>query len=111
MKNARSEACQSCGKCCQRMVLPVVRPLQKSESVFCDWIDARGCKIIKSTNDVLYIQVDSPCPNLIKSNGKFSCEIYDGRPEGCRIFDGSKYEWLDCAWKENYVVLEKTKRR
>jgi Fe-S-cluster containining protein len=107
MKN-KSELCQSCGKCCQCIVLPVVKPLQKSESVFCDWIDVRGCKIIKATDDTLYIEINSLCPNLSKSDGKYRCEIYYQRPEGCRIFDGSKYDWLNCAWKNEENDMEKS---
>jgi Fe-S-cluster containining protein len=87
------------------MVLPVVKPLQKS--IMVDWLDARGCKVVKETNDTIYVEIDSPCPHLTKSGNKFSCEIYYQRPQGCRIFDGSKFDFLDCAWKDNYVILEK----
>jgi Fe-S-cluster containining protein len=91
------------------MVLPVVKPLQKS--IMVDWLGARGCRVVKETNDAMFVEIESPCPHLIKSAGKFSCEIYNERPEGCRIFDGRKFDFLECAWKENYVVLEKSKRR
>jgi len=104
MKDIKSKLCLSCGKCCQFMVLPLVRPLQKAmENIMVDWLDARGCEVIRETADTLYVKVDYPCPHVI---GK-GCGIYKSRPEGCKVFDGRKFDFLDCAWKESYVVLEK----
>lgn len=105
MKNL-SDLCKKCGKCCQAIVLPVSIPIQKSMMV--DWLETRGCSIVNETPDTLYIQIDSPCPNLVKSEKGFSCSIYADRPEGCRLFDGRNYDFLKCAWKDNYVILEKS---
>jgi len=110
MKNM-SEVCQSCGKCCQCMVLPVVKPLNKS--IMEDWLGVRGCNIIAEDGDNFYVKIDQPCPHLFEQRYKngtstYSCEIYKSRPEGCRIFDGRNYSFLDCALKkESFVVLEK----
>jgi Fe-S-cluster containining protein len=88
------------------MVLPVSMPIQKS--LMMDWLDARGCEVVAKTDDTLYVKIDYPCPNLTKSENGFGCDIYSSRPEGCRIFDGRNYEFLDCVWKEErYVILEK----
>jgi hypothetical protein len=102
----KSWQCQHCGKCCKCMVLPVQRPLQKS--VFLDWLQARGGKVIAEAPDVLYVKIDSICPRLEKSNGRVSCRPYEERPPGCRVFDGSTLDWLDCAWKDpfKYVVTK-----
>jgi len=87
------------------MVLPVPR-LMKSVMTT-DWLGARGCDIVGEDKFTFFVKVNSPCPHLVKSEGKFSCDIYKSRPEGCRIFDGRSYDFLDCAWKEKFVVLEK----
>jgi|GEM_PF-4090802 len=105
-EKTKSELCQGCGRCCEVMVLPLVKPLRKSE--FENWLGVRGGKIIKSDNDVVYAEIYAPCPQLSKSDdGKFSCDIYGDHPDGCKIFDGAQYDFLDCAWKDKYVVLEK----
>jgi hypothetical protein len=107
LMKTKSEQCQECGKCCKCMVLPLAMPMQKSESVMMDWLDARGCQIVGHTEDILYVKIDHPCPSLTKSGNSFGCGVYNSRPEGCRVFDGRNYDFLDCAWKENYVILEK----
>jgi hypothetical protein len=84
------------------MVLPVVKPLQKS--VMIDWLDARGCQIVKETDEAMYVKIDSPCQHLLKSDGKFLCEIYRDRPEGCETFDGRRFDFIDCAWKKGDVM-------
>jgi len=104
-----SEICKSCGACCKTMVLPVVKPLQKA--VMLDWLDVRDCQVVRETEDTMYVQVNKPCPQLVKGEDGYTCTIYEGRPEGCKVFDGRKFDFLDCAWKENYVVLEKAGKR
>jgi Fe-S-cluster containining protein len=94
----------------------VVKPLQKA--VMDDWLKARGCEIVSENEDTVYVKVDSSCPNLKKSEDGWWCEIYYKRPEGCRIFDGTKYDFLKCAWKNkvlvkptfSHVILEKAKK-
>jgi len=111
-----STLCRECGRCCQSLVLPVAKPLQKA--IMESWLDARGCEVVGENEDTFYVSVNSPCPHLVSSgrksglskSGSFACDIYENRPEGCRIFDGSKYDFLNCAWKsipKNYITLEK----
>jgi len=105
IEKTKSELCRSCGKCCQIMIFPIVLPVNKS--LFEDWLKIRGGRIVKSDN-TLYAEIYAPCPYLNKSeSGIFSCSIYDNRPDGCKQFDGTKYDFLDCAWKDKFVVLEK----
>ncbi len=103
----KSELCKTCGKCCQCLVLPVVRPDGMNKAIMEDWLDARGCEVIRETKDNLYVKFPYPCPHLSKSDKGFTCGMYHQRPQGCRIFDGSVYDFLDCAWKKaetRYVV-------
>jgi hypothetical protein len=114
MNNLMTDICKNCGKCCQCLVLPVVKPLQKA--LMGDWLKVRGCEIVSEDESAVYVKVDSQCPHLKKSinpveqESGWSCEIYNERPEGCRIFDGRNVPFLDCAWKsipKNYI-LEKS---
>lgn len=77
------------------------------KSIMTDWLNIRGCEVIKETDKTIYVKINNPCPNLIKSEDQFICNVYSSRPEGCRIFDGRNYDFLDCVWKNNYVILEK----
>jgi len=91
------------------MVLPVVKPLQKA--VMEEWLKARGCEILREDGDAIYVKVDLPCQHLNKSEDGWTCDIYDteGYPKGCRLFDGTQYDFLKCKWKEQeHVVLEKS---
>jgi Fe-S-cluster containining protein len=111
MINKQSELCQSCGKCCKCIVLPVKIPLQKS--IMEEWLNIRGCEVVAEDADSMYVKVDQPCPylreHLNKSGDKtYTCSVYVNRPDGCSLFDGSKYDFLDCAWKDKYVVLQKS---
>lgn len=75
-----------------------------------DWLHVRGAEIINEDVGAVYVKVDLPCPHLQKSDEGWICDQYSNRPEGCRIFDGRHYNFLDCAWKkskERFVVLEK----
>jgi len=100
----KSFLCQHCGKCCESIVLPVQKPLEKS--VMLEWLEARGGEIVAEQPETWYIKLNSPCPRLEKSGGRVLCKGYENRPQGCRIFDGTTLDWLDCAWKDpnHYVV-------
>jgi transcription elongation factor Elf1 len=107
----KSELCKRCGKCCQCLVLPVTRPTEINKAIMEDWLDARGCEIIRETKDNLYIKLPYSCPSLVKSDSGgepiYKCNKYHQRPQGCKIFDGSVHDFLDCAWKKaemKYVV-------
>jgi Fe-S-cluster containining protein len=111
MKTSLSDLCKKCGACCKCLVLPVPKPLNKA--IFEDWLDARGCEIVGRAGGTVYVKIDHPCPHLNKSDEGYKCDQYFSRPEGCRMFDGSKYPFLNCAWKKAqpimaHVVLEKS---
>ena len=110
----KSNLCKTCGKCCQCLVLPITRPDGMNKAITEDWLNARGCEIVRETKDNLYVKLPYPCPHLSKSDKGFTCEMYHQRPQGCRIFDGSTYDFLDCAWKKaetKYVVTDLIKSR
>ena len=99
----RSYLCQHCGKCCDCLVLPVQRPIEKS--IFLGWLHARGGKIVAETPETLYVKLNTPCPRLEKSKGRVTCRGYEDRPQGCRIFDGTTVNWLKCLWKDPYSYV------
>jgi hypothetical protein len=93
------------------MVLPVVKPLQKA--VMEEWLDARGCEVVREDGGTMYVKIDLPCPHLIKSDDGWTCDWYhtEQYPEGCRLFDGSQYNFLKCKWTElKHVILEKSEK-
>lgn len=114
----KSELCRRCGKCCECLVLPIDQPKIMNKSIMSDWMDARGLQVVKENKDNLYVKINYPCPHLNKSDKgnevTYRCGMYHQRPQGCRIFDGSTYDFLDCAWKKaemKYVVdLRKSRR-
>ena len=109
--------CQQCGACCTKIGLPY-----DAESCFqiAAFLKIPVEKIIETyygnmTPDGLYWEsVDSkrtPCPFLKNTNGKFFCDIYCVRPEGCRLYpidtDGGR-GGIDCpAWAIAYSKLRK----
>jgi len=116
---SKSELCKQCGKCCQCMVIPmVIPPLHKA--VVEEWLDARGCSIVKSDpkyQGIAYVKIDQPCPHLHKSEEGYTCDMYfsDGYPEGCRTFDGREYDFLECLWKKHipdqkFIIIEKVRK-
>lgn len=110
MKSRLSSLCKTCGACCKVMVLPVVKPLQKA--VMEEWLEARGCEVVREDGGAMYVKVDLPCPHLMKSDEGWSCDTYENRPAGCRMFDGSKYDFLKCKWTElRHIILEKANTR
>lgn len=109
MKSRLSALCKTCGNCCKSFVIASKKPLQKA--VMEDWLDKRGVQIVAEDHDAIYLKIDLPCPHLVKSDDGWSCDIYHNRPSGCRDFDGTKYDFLKCKWKEiDHVILEKAKR-
>jgi len=121
---SKSDTCKSCGQCCKKIVLPVHKPLEKSNQyLMFDWMKARGLDVVNETADTLFVKVDNECPHLklntestyfknglVKSSKiSYECDIYSERPEGCRLFDGRNLDYLDCALKkDSFVILEKS---
>jgi Fe-S-cluster containining protein len=103
----KSRLCKNCGECCKCMVVPVSKPMAKSmEQSMLEWITVRGCDVVSETPAELFVKIPCPCPHLKKSGNEYGCDTYDSRPEGCRVFDGSKYEWLKCAWRDPKLVIK-----
>jgi len=103
----KSKLCKNCARCCQVMVLPVARPLNKSmEGSMTDWMNVRGCEVVAETPTELFVKVSHPCPHLGKSYEGYYCDIYENRPYGCKEFDGRTHSWLKCAWKDPKLVLK-----
>jgi Fe-S-cluster containining protein len=83
-----------------------------------EWLGARGCQVVAEDAGAVYVKIDVPCPHLEKSEDGWSCNIYYRHPEGCKVFDGTRYDFLQCAWKNkalvkptfSHVILEKAKK-
>ena len=81
--------CSQCGKCCQIIVFGAAY----GGADWNEYYHKRGCKIVDGVGMV----VPSPCPHLkqikgpgidkngIKSGAIYSCDIYDTRPQLCRL--------------------------
>ena len=66
---------------------------------------ARGCSF-KIKKNGLHIVIPAPCPHLNKDG----CDIYEMRPEDCKVFDGRNDPLVKdvCLWdKRNQGVLKK----
>lgn len=105
IEEIKSQLCLLCGNCCKAMILPVHKPLRKSDrDDMVEWLNARGCEVYNEINDTIFVKVNYPCPHLQKSDNKFYCDVYETRSEGCRKFDGSVYP--DCLWRKKLVIVE-----
>ena len=69
--------CKRCGECCRVIVFGMAYG-------GADWNEyyyARGCRLVQGVGLV----VPSICPHLQQHGDGFACDIYDTRPELCRI--------------------------
>ncbi len=106
MKSTLSSLCKTCGNCCKAMVLPVRKPALLKKAQTEEWLSARGARIVSEDAETLYVKVDLPCPHLNKSDEGWTCDQYENRPEGCREFDGTKFDFLNCRWKSVDHILD-----
>lgn len=119
----KSELCKNCGECCQFFVVMIRKPDPFMINDTREWFKARGIQIIRETKREWRLKIPLPCPHLDRyieswnnnglmcaGNSKFSCNIYDERPNVCRIFDGrlqDSRDGLNCLWKTEKIEEEK----
>ena len=109
--------CQQCGACCRIIGLPY-----DAESVFkmADFQKISTEEIIDtyygkmSPDGLQWESEDSkriPCPFLRKSEGKHFCNIYNVRPDGCRLYpidtNGGRNGVACPAWEIAFSKLKK----
>ena len=82
--------CLDCLECCKNISYEIEMkgPLRLYE----EFATVRGLKISKVVGNRVYILIPLACPHLTNEG----CEIYEFRPEVCRIYDGRR----DPALKE-----------
>jgi Fe-S-cluster containining protein len=104
-REQKSELCQQCGKCCMAMTFEG-GPVDQEELDHIRWLELHGFRIEyhKRRGTIhYYYSMMTPCQELKHENGRYSCGIYETRPQLCRDYEG----WApgptgvpDCLWYE-----------
>jgi len=89
-----SARCLKCMECCKILVIPLA--YNADNEAMLAFYKARGHEI-QVKNDIPYIVLKENCPHLNLDSG---CNIYDNRPEWCRIYDGRFDPFVreKCLW-------------
>ena len=90
----KQQLCIECQKCCTKVGIytdPAIYELSEKDIIH--FYEARGATVSRS-NEQLFIVFDIPCPHL-NLNG---CDIYEKRPEICRIYSGKEEFGDECLW-------------
>jgi Fe-S-cluster containining protein len=111
-KEELSELCQRCGKCCMTMSFEG-GVVTKSERDVIHWMQLHGLQVdyyqLNGGKQRYAFTIPLRCNELVEKDGRFSCGIYDTRPQMCRDYDGSVEGPAgveDCLWKtEGYIEV------
>lgn len=91
--------CIACQKCCKTIAMDTQYPYEPDVIEF---YEMRGFKVSMLSNGTCRLATENlPCPHLVDSG----CSVYANRPEVCRIFDGSQFPDIDCAWNDFFKSL------
>lgn len=98
-RQRREDLCLQCMECCK--IIAVQAPYCIDNKDFVEFYHTRGCAII-ATKSLPVIVIENKCPHLTDKG----CDIYNRRPEWCRMYDGRIDPVLRhvCLWgkgKEN----------
>ena len=111
-KEELSELCQRCGKCCMAMSFEG-GVVTKTERDVIHWMQLHGLQVdyyqLNGGKQRYAFTIPLRCNELVEKEGRFSCGIYDTRPQMCRDYDGSVKGPAgveDCLWKtEGYIEV------
>jgi len=111
--------CRRCGWCCRNIPVHVTK--HELEVIALE-LRVSLSSIIRSfvhRSKKGYLFLRTPCPFLIKENGKYFCSIYSVRPTACRLFpfhpelrvlleinNCPLANWLNYIMKESWGVLK-----
>jgi Fe-S-cluster containining protein len=101
----KSELCQQCGRCCMAMTFEGGE-LDDDALDQIRWMELHGLRIDYHRRrgvTTWYYSMPTPCSQLRHENGRYSCAIYETRPQMCRDYEG----WMngpigvpECLWFE-----------
>ena len=105
----KSELCVMCGKCCMAMTFCGGEVDEEARDEI-QWMELHGLKIdyVGSNGDLeYYFTIPQRCNALQETPGgdglpRYTCGVYDTRPQMCRDYDGSVEGPLgvaDCFWR------------
>jgi Fe-S-cluster containining protein len=101
----KSALCQQCGKCCMAMTFEGGEVDEEALDQI-RWMELHGLTIDYHRRrgvTTYYYTMSTPCSQLRHQKGRYSCAIYETRPQMCRDYEG----WSsgpagipDCLWFE-----------
>jgi uncharacterized cysteine cluster protein YcgN (CxxCxxCC family) len=101
----KSELCQRCGKCCMAMTFDGGAVTEEALDEV-RWMELHGVRVDyyrRRGEARWYYTFPRPCRELREEGGRYSCGIYETRPQMCRDYEG----WVsgpegvpDCLWLE-----------
>ena len=100
----KSELCLQCGKCCMSMTFSGGEVDDEARDEI-HWMELHGLKIdyvIERGKTEYYFTLPQRCGALVEAEGKFTCGVYETRPEMCRDYDGrmeGPFGVADCLWR------------
>ena len=105
----KSELCLMCGKCCMSMTFFGGEVDDEARDEI-QWMELHGLKIDyvekktgpKRTVTEYYFSIPQRCNALQETDGKFTCGVYETRPQMCRDYDGrmeGPFGVADCLWR------------
>ena len=101
----KSALCQQCGKCYMAMTFEGGEVDEEALDQI-RWMELHGMTIDYRRRrgvTTYYYTTSTPCSQLKHDDGRYSCAIYETRPQMCRDYEG----WVngpigipDCLWFE-----------
>jgi Fe-S-cluster containining protein len=99
-EETKSKLCLLCLGCCKDIIITTVHRYNDSNILQAmELYHTRNIYSIGFQNGYLVLKADIPCRHLTPEG----CSIYKSRPEACKVFDGSKSQYLEdiCLWHES----------
>ncbi|HYL99320.1 MAG TPA: YkgJ family cysteine cluster protein, partial [Blastocatellia bacterium] len=105
----KSELCLVCGKCCMAMTFYGGEVDDDARDEI-KWMELHGLRIdyaekrVSPTVTTLeyYFTIPKRCDVLQENDGKFTCGVYETRPQMCRDYDGrmeGPFGVAECLWR------------
>lgn len=105
----KSELCLICGKCCMSMTFYGGEVDDEARDEI-HWMELHGLKIDYveknlgdgATMTEYYFSISKKCAALQENDGKYTCGVYETRPQMCRDYDGrmeGPFGVAECLWR------------
>ena len=85
-----ADECQRCGFCCTYAQIRMFNDAENRDKI--KWFQMHGCRTIEK-EEVIRIFIPITCSALVYNGEtkKYSCAIYDTRPQICRNYECKKH--------------------